>query len=119
MRVSSICLVANTKGDNMDTKNKQKMEFSKKLVVVSWIITIIWISLSFLLAFFGKDANSEVTVALITESFGMTLAYFIYQATLKISRNKYGIDCDGVPYSVKQKIGSIVEESENNEEGVG
>ena len=77
------------------------------MVIVSWTVTIVWITLSFILAFFDKDTNSEVTVSLITESFGLTVSYFIYQAVLKTSRNKYGIDSDGVPFKIKQKIEDV------------
>lgn len=87
------------------TKNN---EFSQSIVIVSWAVTIVWITLSFILAFFDKDTNSEVTVALITESFGVTLAYFIYQAALKISRNISGIDSDGVPFKFKQKLEDVL-----------
>lgn len=100
-------------------KPSKKREFSQVIVVVSWAVTIVWISLSFILAFFDKDTNSDVTVALITESFGVTLAYFIYQATLKISRNKYGIDLDGVPFKLKSKFENIAPKSENDSEGLG
>lgn len=93
---------------------RTKIEFSKCIVIVSWTVTIIWITLSFILAFFNKDTNSEVTVALITDSFGVTLAYFIYQASLKMSRNKYGIDHDGIPFKVKQKIEGVVGFNENS-----
>lgn len=87
------------------TNNKLKRaEFAQKIVVTSWAVTIVWISLSFILAFMDKDTNSNVTVALISESFGVTLAYFIYQAILKTSRNKYGVDYDGIPFKVKQKL---------------
>lgn len=91
-------------------KKKPKKEFSQLLVIVSWVITIVWISLSFVLAFFDKDTNSEVTIALITESFGVTLAYLIYQASLKISRNVSGVDKDGIPYKVKQRIEDVIDE---------
>lgn len=93
----------------------KRAEFSQRIVITSWVVTIIWISLSFILAFFNKDTNSDVTVALITESFGVTLSYFIYQAVLKTSRNKHGIDSDGTPYKVKQKMESIF----GKEEGEG
>lgn len=119
-----------TKITTMSKPSKSKMEFSQKLVIISWIVTIIWISLSYLLALLNKDTNSTVTVTLITETFGVTIAYFIYQATLKTNRNKHGISCDGVPYSIKQKMESILGEpdsdtdnadeiNEVNEEGVG
>ena len=109
------------KKESQQKPKKKKVEFSQKLVVMSWAITVIWISLSFVLAFMDKDTNSTVTVALITESFGVTIAYFIYQAALKISRNKYGIGHDGIPYSVKQKMGAVGLNIDNinNERGVG
>lgn len=101
-------------------KKKSRTEFSQKLVIVSWIVTIIWISLSFVLAFFDKDTNSEVTVALITESFGVTIGYLIYQASLKMNRNKYGIDASGIPYKVRRKLKEIYNETtESSDEGVG
>lgn len=90
-------------------KKNSKKEFSKILVIISWAVTIVWISLSFALAFIDKDSNSEVTIALITESFGVTLAYFIYQASLKISRNVCGVDNEGVPYKIKQKLEGVID----------
>ena len=101
------------------SKKNTKMEFSKVLVIVSWVVTIVWISLSFALAFFDKDSNSEVTVALITESFGVTLAYFLYQASLKISRNKYEVDFDGVPFKLKTKLEGVFKEPEDSTKGQG
>lgn len=89
-------------------KRPNQREFAQCIVIVSWTVTIVWITLSFILAFFDKDTNSEVTVSLITESFGLTVSYFIYQAVLKTSRNKYGIDSDGVPFKIKQKIEDVV-----------
>ena len=92
-----------------------KKEFSQCIVIVSWAVTIVWITLSFILAFFDKDTNSEVTVALITESFGVTLVYFLYQAALKMNRNKHGVDHDGVPFKVKQKIENIIPPDEESD----
>ena len=104
-----------------NSKKSSKKEFSKVLVILSWVVTIVWISLSFTLAFFNKDTNSEVTISLITESFGVTLAYFLYQATLKLSRNKHGVDLDGVPFKLKNKLEEVVSpiESEDSSQGVG
>lgn len=95
--------------------NKKRSEFSQKLVIVSWLVTIIWISLSFILAFLDKDTNSTVTVTLITETFGVTISYFIYQCMLKINRNKHGIDYDGVPFNIKQKLDNIGIDTDSNE----
>lgn len=96
----------------MRGRRVKSREFSQCVVIVSWAVTIVWISLSFILAFFDKNTNSEVTVALITESFGVTLSYFIYQAALKISRNISKVDPDGVPYKVKQKLEGVVDFNE-------
>ena len=100
-------------------KKKSKKEFSQTLVIISWAITIVWISLSFTLSFFDKDTNSEVTVALITESFGITLAYFIYQASLKISRNVCGVDKDGIPFKIKQKLEGVIDFEEKGDDSCG
>ena len=97
------------------SKKTPKKEFSQVLVIISWVVTIVWISLSFTLAFFDKDTNSEVTISLITESFGVTISYFIYQATLKLSRNKHGIDLDGVPFNLKNKLESVISPNESEE----
>ena len=97
------------------SKKTSKKEFSQVLVIISWVVTIVWISLSFTLAFFDKDTNSEVTISLITESFGVTISYFIYQATLKLSRNKHGIDLDGVPFNLKNKLESVISPNESEE----
>ena len=96
-------------------RRANKKEFAQCLVIVSWVVTIVWITLSFILAFYDKNTNSEVTVALITESFGVTLAYLIYQASLKISRNKHGIDKDGVPYKVKMKLEDVIPTTERSD----
>ena len=92
-----------------------KKEFSQSIVIVSWAVTIVWITLSFILAFFDKDTNSEVTVALITESFGVTLAYFLYQLALKTNRNKHGVDKDGIPFKVKQKLENVIPPDEESD----
>lgn len=88
----------------LNKKKSDGVEFSQGIVITSWVVTIVWISLSFILAFFDKNTNSDVTVALVTESFGVTLAYFGYQAVLKTSRNKYGVDKKGIPFKLKNKV---------------
>lgn len=92
----------------MKEVNKPKREFSQCIVIVSWTVTIAWITLSFILAFMDKSTNSEVTVALVKESFGVTVAYFLYQGSLKISRNISKVDPNGVPYVIKQKLRGVI-----------
>lgn len=89
------------------SRNHKEFEFGQCIVIVSWSVTILWITLSFILAFIDKSTNSEVTVTLIKESFGVTLVYFLYQASLKISRNISGVDKDGIPFKIKHKMDEI------------
>ena len=88
-------------------RRKKRMEFSQKLVVLSWAITVVWITSSYILSWLNLNPNDTVSVALITESFGVTLSYFVYQAVLKTSRNKTGVDKNGIPYKVKEKLNTI------------
>lgn len=85
-------------------RRRKKMEFSQRLVALSWAVTVVWIFLSYALAFIDRNPNETVTVALITESLGVTLAYYSYQAILKTSRNKNNVDKNGVPYKIKSKL---------------
>jgi len=56
----------------------------------------------------GLETNDTVTVALITTILGSCVSYFLYQAKLKMSRNQYKIDEDGVPFNYKQKLNDEV-----------
>lgn len=85
-------------------QKKNRMEFSQKLVVLSWAITVLWITFSYALSWMNLNPNETVTVALVTESFGVTISYFAYQAVLKTSRNKTGVDRNGIPYKVKERL---------------
>jgi len=101
----------------MRAKRKKPKEFSQKLVVISWVVTIVWIFLSYILAFFERNPNETVTVTLIIESFGVTLSYFCYQAILKTSRNKNGVDKDGVPFKISGKLEGLGIVKEDCQEG--
>ena len=98
-------------------RRKPKMEFSQKLVALSWSVTVVWIFLSYTLAFFERNPNETVTVALITESLGVTLAYYCYQAILKTSRNKNGVDKNGVPYKIKSRL-NVADVQNDQDDGV-
>lgn len=94
-------------------KERKPLEFFQLVVIISWAITALWISASYILAYLQRNANEAVTLALIGESFGVSLAYAIYQATLKTSLNKHGIaiGADKIP----RKIRDIV--APNNDDG--
>lgn len=82
----------------------KKLEFSKLFLLLNWLIAVVWISLSYCLAALGMDSNSDVTVVVVTEVLVVTLGYLLYQFGLKNSRNKYGIDKNGVPYKWQSRI---------------
>lgn len=44
-----------------------------------------------------------VAVACITTVIGALMSYLLYQAGLKNSRNKYGVDPDGQPFKTKNE----------------
>ena len=74
---------------------KKWLEFSKIVVYLMWIITVIWVTASYFLAWKGKDTNSPVTITVITTLLGVLIAYFITKTTEKVSRNKHGLDANG------------------------
>jgi hypothetical protein len=78
----------------------KKIEFSKIVVGISWGASLLWITFSFFLSWYGRDPNSTVTVTIVTETLATTLGYFGYQGFLKHSRNKNGIGESGVPYAL-------------------
>lgn len=45
--------------------------------------------------------DASIAVAFITVVIGALLSYLLYQAGLKNSRNKYGIDPEGQPYNTE------------------
>ena len=87
---------------NVSKRNKKKMETSKLFCGVIVFFSMACVCLCFVLAFMG-NANP-------LESLGSTIflggvvgecAYLLYNGKLKDSRNKHGIDADGIPFSMK------------------
>lgn len=60
---------------------------------------------------FSTMPDSTLAVTSLTTVIASLLSYLLYQMGLKNSRNKYGIDSDGVPFSVKN-------DTENNNEDI-
>ena len=78
------------------------MERSVKFCVASVLFGMANVAVYWIAVFLDKAPGTEVAVAGVAEIIAPVIGYFIYQAKLKDSRNKYGIDKDGVPYAVKQ-----------------
>jgi high-affinity K+ transport system ATPase subunit B len=79
------------------------MEFSKKLIIIVLVWTMGLVTFSFYLAFIDKNVNEAVTLALISTIIGSIVSYMVYQAKLKISRNKYHVDQNGKPYNIEEE----------------
>lgn len=74
----------------MDKKNK--VQFSKKVVVYSMLLVVFTIIGNFILAWFGKETLSEMTVAVVTSfSAFITGGYFALSGARDCSKNKYNV----------------------------
>lgn len=93
------------KKNETKTKRVKVDEFSKWIVFSAFILLCFWVTLSYTLAWFDKNVNEGVTVALITYTLSSVIGYFINNFMTKNSRNKYGIDADGNPNSIERKDG--------------
>ena len=69
-------------------KNRRPWEFSKKLA--AWAV-------AFILAAMDKQPVGDVTTAIFTACIGYLVTYAAKSTTEKISRNRHGLDADGVP----------------------
>ena len=90
----------------------RKSEFSKKLTIFAAILMVVAFSFSVILAFCEKDPIETITGTIVTVCGGEMISYYIKSAAEKNSRNKYGIDSDGIPFANK------TQEQSGKEEGV-
>lgn len=97
----------------VSTTNVTKIEFPKLIIMILAIFAIIWINWYFLLVTIQVPTNDmgTVVVSILEKVVNVILVYFLYQGWMKNSRNKYGIDTDGIPYSIKASYSEIFEES--------
>ena len=79
-------------------ETKKKTETKK---VAMWVIVsfgILWVNLSYLLAWFDKSTNDMTTATVITSILGVFVTYAFTSYKEKDSRNKYNVDEYGHPY---------------------
>ena len=75
------------------------MEFSKKLAIWAILIATASAAMSYYLAFSDHQTASDVTTTIFTGCIGYLVTYAAKSATEKISRNRHGLDADGMPLS--------------------
>jgi len=76
---------------------KRRIEFSKRVVITMMVISCCWVSLSFVLSWFGKETLEGLTQTIVTTLLASIVGYFAKSFFEKNSRNKYGLDADGNP----------------------
>ena len=88
---------------------KQKMEFSKKWLCACVIISIVYTTFSYILAWFDKNAVETLTIEIIETLWGASsisfTGYVLQNCVRSFTASKYGIPME----DIKE------EESENNE----
>lgn len=82
-------------------KKKKTFEFKKFIVVWALGMATLAIIGSGALSYFDHDGFAEVAIAVINICVPIAIAYCSSTTIEKNSRNKYGIDRDGIPYSRK------------------
>lgn len=88
----------------------KKFEFSKKLVVWAIVVATLCVASSYILAFLGRETAQDMTVAVVTACTGIIGGYLAKSYGEKASRNKYGLDEDGLPYQLAGDCPSSEEE---------
>ena len=93
---------------NKQKKPSMKMEFSKKWLIGCIIISIVYTTFSYVLAWFDKNAVETLTVEIIETLWGASsisfAGYVLQNCVRSFTASKYGIPID----DIKE------EESENN-----
>lgn len=90
------------------------MEFSKKLALWAILIATFSAGMSYYLALTNRQTASDVTTTIFSACIGYLVTYAAKSATEKISRNRHGLDADGLPLS-----DSNTQTTETNEGGKG
>ena len=94
---------------NKQKKPSAKMEFSKKWLIGCIIISIVYTTFSYVLAWFDKNAVETLTVEIIETLWGASgvsfVAYALQNCVRSFTASKYGIPMEDIK----------AEESEKNE----
>lgn len=95
---------------NKQKKPSTKMEFSKKWLIGCIIISIVYTTFSYILAWFDKNTVETLTVEIIETLWGASgvsfVAYALQNSVRAFTASKYGIPIE----DIKE------EESENNDD---
>jgi len=90
----AVCRMKQTKKRR---RAKHSWEFSKKLAAWAVVVATASAAASFVLAAMDKQTVSDVSTTIFTACIGYLITYAAKSATEKISRNRHGLDKDGMP----------------------
>lgn len=78
-------------------RSKKRSEVSKLLAAWAVVVATASATASYVLAFRGQQTASDVTNTIFTACVGYLVTYAAKSATEKVSRNRHGLDQDGMP----------------------
>lgn len=84
--------------EKQSAPKKKRMETSIKFCLLCVALGVINVTVYWVAVFRGLSPDATVACTGMVEMIAPVLGYYIYQAKLKDSRNKYGISPDGTPY---------------------
>ncbi len=88
-------------GNPKKKTNKRRRERSVIFCLMCFALGVINVAIYWLAVFLNKAPGETVACTGMVEMIAPVIAYYIYQAKLKDSRNKYKVDENGVPYDIK------------------
>lgn len=77
---------------------RRPWEFKKKLAAWAVVIASLSAAASYVLAFRDQQTAGDVTTTVFSACIGYLVSYAAASTGEKISRNRHGLDADGVPY---------------------
>ena len=91
----------------MSKKNKRKWEFKKWLAFWCMLLIMVAVGLSFYLAYTDHQTVSDVTTTIITACIAYLVSYAAASTTEKVSRNRHGLDADGIPFNINSVTSTV------------
>ena len=92
---------------NKQKKLSMKMEFSKKLLIGCIIISIVYTTFSYVLAWFDKNAVETLTVEIIETLWGASsisfAGYVLQNCVRSFTASKYGIPMEDIKEEESEK----------------
>lgn len=96
------------------TKEKKKIEFSKKWLITSLIVSIVYTTLSYVLAWFDKNTVEALSIQIIETLWGTSGIAFVGYALQNCCRaytaSKFGIPKENQNNTQNTDVEEIIEE---------